>query len=79
MFDPNLTSLSRPSTAGEGRPASRCSRSELRDGKFDDLRFSEILFSLVFFVLYISFCIFSRTRIAEARAFAAEHFRSEQS
>jgi len=46
MFDPNLTSLSRPSTAGEGRPASRCS---------------------------------SRTRIAEARAFAAEYFQSEQS
>ncbi|KAL9957421.1 hypothetical protein ACROYT_G039054 [Oculina patagonica] len=46
IFDPDSTNFSRPGTAGDGRPGSRCS---------------------------------SRSRIAEARAFAAEHFHPEHS
>lgn len=46
MFESDSASLSRPSTAGDGRPSSRCS---------------------------------SRSRIAEARAFAAEHFYPQNS
>lgn len=46
IFDLDSANFSRPGTAGEGRPSSRCS---------------------------------SRSRIAEARAFAAEHFHPEYS
>ena len=34
MFESDSVSLSRPSTAGDGRPSSRCSRSVGRDGDF---------------------------------------------